>query len=320
MSINISKIKKDLISIRSNYKKSQYKTLTLNKSKQDKKYIVPTFNHYKAKYLIINNPEKKQQKTLDEYSERIYTYANQYFSDNYDLIKEQFSILGKVSSRVKTLSSIKAKLTRVFKNTTEKISYKQALSNVGDAIGWRLVVSKEQKIQPIVDKLCELINKDELKVTILHNYVGENGQPYFSEKQVNQIQLTMKKKYPDIEFIGFQGQEIKKSGYTTTQMMVILKNGIQGELQIRGEEIQRLAEIEHLYYDIDLGKPTKYPELKAIVSNMTQDQKKLYNIYLSNLYNWARKKEHGEAVEQPSLPINISPELSYDSLKKKHDA
>ena len=289
MSINISKIKKDLIFIRSNYKKSQYKTLTLNKSKQDKKYIVPTFNHYKAKYLIINNPEKKQQKTLDEYSERIYTYANQYFSDN-------------------------------FENPTEKISYKQALSNVGDAIGWRLVVSKEQKIQPIVDKLCELINKDELKITILHNYVGENGQPYFSEKQVNQIQLTMKKKYPDIEFIGFQGQEIKKSGYTTTQMMVILKNGIQGELQIRGDEIQRLAEIEHLYYDIDLGKPTKYPELKAIVSNMTQDQKKQYNMYLSNLYNWARKKEHGEAVEQPSLPINISPELSYDSLKKKHDA
>lgn len=64
MSINISKIKKDLISIRSNYKKSQYKTLTLNKSKQDKKYIVPTFNHYKAKYLIINNPEKNSKKHL----------------------------------------------------------------------------------------------------------------------------------------------------------------------------------------------------------------------------------------------------------------
>lgn len=123
----------------------------------------------------------------------------------------------------------------------------------------------------------------------------------------------------------------KASGYTACQSNFKYSNGALGEGQFRGAEIDSFAEYEHFPYDIKKGKTTvqkkidelilagkndvadELSEYQDLVRVLAKDKDKYarYNAYLSDFYNYLRKKELG------ILDITgqtLEPKLQIDGL------
>lgn len=104
---------------------------------------------------------------------------------------------------------------------------------------------------------------------------------------------------------------IKSSGYTSSQMNTqhLLSDGTigQGELQIRGTEVNAFADVEHIPYDIRQGKikadDPKYADVYALIKGMDAETSyKKYNEYLTHTYNALRLKELGFEIPESQMP------------------
>ncbi len=152
----------------------------------------------------------------------------------------------------------------------------------------------------------------------------------------------------DAEYLQKIAKKSKKaSGYTACQANFKYSSGALGEGQFRGTEVQKFAEYEHFPYDIRKGKTTvsekiwqlttegkvavadELREYEALVSEISKDDTlySKYNQYLSDVYNYLRKKElgildiEGVKIEEPKLQIEgLSPRqielLSKECLEK----
>jgi len=139
----------------------------------------------------------------------------------------------------------------------------------------------------------------------------------------------------------------KVSGYTACQANFKYNSGAFGEGQFRGSEVEKFAEYEHFPYDIRKGKTTvqeriwqlttegkvavadELMEYNMLVKELSKDDVAYakYNQYLSDTYNYLRKKElgildiEGVNLEEPKLQIEgLSPHqielLSKECLGK----
>ena len=79
-----------------------------------------------------------------------------------------------------------------------------------------------------------------------------------------------------------------------------------GELQIRGTEVNEFADVEHIPYDIRTGKITasdsKYSEIYDIIKNMEKSDYTSYNEYLGEIYKTLRMKELGLLDKGAAMP------------------
>ena len=82
-------------------------------------------------------------------------------------------------------------------------------------------------------------------------------------------------------------------------------DSINGELQIRGKEVNKFADVEHIPYDIRQNKitelDTEYAPIYDTIKSMSKDSYKQYNQYLTDVYNWLRLKELGIEATEPAL-------------------
>ncbi len=191
----------------------------------------------------------------------------------------------------------------------------------------------------VVDRLIRGIRGKSINITELNNY-GSRSSSYFTNEQLleiaNAYEETTGKKLTvvtrvDVEeakeafgarinsdgtmendymIIKNKGAE-KNSGYTSTQMNVKHKlddEGTQtgnGELQIRGTEVNTFGDVEHIPYDIRQGKITakdvEYSEVYKTIESMDDSSYSNYNRYLSQTYEWLRMKELGIEMPKPEL-------------------
>ena len=102
----------------------------------------------------------------------------------------------------------------------------------------------------------------------------------------------------------------KISGYASSQINIVnkLSDGsvANGELQIRGDKLNEFAEVEHIPYDIRVGKTgindKKYSTICGAIKNMSEADYNCYNNYLSDTYKALRLKELGLLSESANLP------------------
>ncbi len=103
---------------------------------------------------------------------------------------------------------------------------------------------------------------------------------------------------------------IKDSGYISAQMNTkqVLSNGkcVNGELQIRGTEVNAFADVEHIPYDIRTGKiystETKYSDIYNVIRGMDDVDYNMYNQYLSDTYEALRNRElYGIDFDLPNI-------------------
>ncbi|MFN9690793.1 MAG: hypothetical protein ACK551_01665 [Vampirovibrionales bacterium] len=249
---------------------------------------------------------------------------------------------GETSALDKLVTKVQKTGTPIIDGSPVLPNTMQARNMIGDAVGGRVILptGTTKEVDMVVSQLTEAIKKGDIKLSELNNYKGKDGLSYFTDEHVFQIQeahaIAQKNGLVDTPLVVISGSNsnaIKNSGYTTIQMNATTRNGAKIELQIRGPEIQKLGEIEHLIYDLRQGKsiPAHLPnDINIIMTTLSKTLKRLpkeayydYMGYLTQAYKNARLKETG-VTEIPKLILPKSlkqyEELELGALESLYDS
>lgn len=262
-----------------------------------------------------------------------------------------------MTHRPKSSQSIYDKIKNDMLNIKYPASFEKALKGVRDAVGTRTeledfdykkhpdivemfktdpekayLMASERQSEPYVNKLKEIIlaqaeGESDISAIKISNYKGKNGISYFSDRQVAELRDLAAEYGIDLD-VKDKTSKIRPSGYTALQMNFVTKDGFTFEWQLRGSGVNKFAECEHVPYDIRENKDVTggnpklkklYKPLEGIVKSMTDDEMKEYNMYLTEHYEYLRKKELGFDVEPPVLNEKFDSRLSADNLEILHD-
>lgn len=289
----------------------------------------------------------------EEHLDKLMYYADE-LAEDFNIIQQaerlklidSFDEFGTVTVRGKQFDSVLTKLVKqdikAFQEGAGGIrNIKIAQDAIGDGIGGRLMLQTSGNVidpkttQAFVDHLCEEIKKG-LRVTHLENYRAEANfdLPYLSEGQIDQIikadreaRLALEldpSKMPEPMVITTGKKAIREDGYSGFQLNVEYPSGYNVELQIRGPVFHRVAEVNHLFYDISRGKPlppaqAKNPEILKLVKKFKalsdKEKNKMYQ-YMEDHLIHARKVESGIDSVEPVLPPSLSGEFRLENLKR----
>lgn len=196
---------------------------------------------------------------------------------------------------------------------------------------------KQRQTQQVVDVLIERIKTDpNFQITELNNY-GDDISSYLTDEQIKKIatayreateaKLTVVTKnasdcgetavwqgekvvYESDNLIAAGKGAVKESGYTSAQMNTkqTFSDGTvgNGEMQLRGVEVDGFADVEHIPYDIRKGKikatDLKYSKVYSTIKNLGDESYARYNQYLTSVYKALRLRELGFTnVELPKI-------------------
>ena len=133
------------------------------------------------------------------------------------------------------------------------------------------------------------------------------------------------RKSKKVEFI--EEGATKSTGYSSAHFNLRYrtldhKDVFNGELQLRGLELEELGEIEHIVYNCARNKVSmgdkKLGKIAAEIMALDKEQMSNYEKYITELYHWKRLLELGIKIDQPifdSKLIGLSEDFSYDGLK-----
>lgn len=188
-----------------------------------------------------------------------------------------------------------------------------AMARFGDAQGARIVMDNPtpEKTEELTQNIIKGIEKGDIEVIDFENYGKDDDSTYFTREQIERISEASGGGNDKINPLP----KVKASNYTTTQMVLKLKNGTYLELQIRGEKINDLAEAEHILYKIregEGGPATVEKAYKQVMSNPELNKK--YEQYVSEYYDYSRKLEMGQDTKPPELPDGLDKVLDMDYL------
>ena len=149
------------------------------------------------------------------------------------------------------------------------------------------------------------------EIVTLNDLEFKNANTHFEDDETMIIELPSKAKEGETFTIRHKKKAVKDSGYTSTQMNT--KHNLHsgqtgnGELQIRGTEVNGFADVEHIPYDIRTGKiafdDPKYSSIYKIIKDLDPDTTyKAYNQYLADTYKALRLKELGLLPTDYTMP------------------
>lgn len=255
----------------------------------------------------------------------------------------------KINTRLKNAVSLKIK--NIFQNiNSEKLGVNKFANNIDDVsselrdtIGVRLIIKNpaiervneypkekqgeyfknhmERQIARITDLFVDMHNSKNADMSKVTLYGGDDS--YLKKANVQKLQSlgevdVFKKKLPN--------------NYVTTQgnMVMEISNGkkpVRIEFQIRGEEINKFAEVEHIPYDLREGKTLNLKnynkEQRALIQKIQQASRKMaynaelktkYDEYLSKCFEYCLAKEYGIEKQAPVLAEGLDSSLSMESL------
>ncbi len=244
------------------------------------------------------------------------------------------------------------------RSVREKVDLKndpeiQALIKAGDKkSALDLAIEKESAhvYKSLMDYIDSVANgTNEIEITSISNYMGEDGIPYFTERQLFNLKAyaaIKKVNLPIIERVTNYDErdekddvfrkkattKVRGSGYTALQMNFRTKDGFVYEWQYRGGNVNNFAEGEHIPYDLRtnkdiVGKNTELHDLfdpiKKLLDKdtMSEPQFEEYNNYLTAHYEYLRLTELGieDGSNPPKLPKGFDPRLRAENLELLHE-
>jgi hypothetical protein len=249
------------------------------------------------------------------------------------LLQSILGQFGEVMGRAKDAISAANRLQRAIDNFGAQVTdVDSAIANIWDAIGTRVVVGNAtpEVMAQTVAKLAEAVKSGQLKITSINNLHGADAKPYFTADQI--AALAAEAAAANGKEITTNSSKVMAGGFTSVCIYVEYANGVKGEIQIIGEQAMKIANVEHLPYDVGLGKPlvrgidsSLQGELNAITGpleaavkavNADPALKAAYEKYLSEMYAYARNVEMGLEANPPTLPAGIDQSLSVEGLQK----
>ena len=261
------------------------------------------------------------------------------FKENYG--NKGFGFAKEILEKTEDLLAQKAKKVFESISTTKKES---PISEIRDAIGVRFVINKPKEdfnSLPLVERvnafenymkttmnrltemLTEICQTSDTKMKRLISYGGNNQ--YLRGSNIERLK--------ELEGMEFYKKNLK-NGYISDQGVLEMKIDYKSkkiplkiEFQIRGNEVNKFAEVEHIPYDLREGKQInlkKYnAEQRKLIEKIRKESKKIgqnekldadYSAYLEKCYNYQFAKEYGVTLPKPALPKEINEIMSMDSL------
>ena len=209
--------------------------------------------------------------------------------------------------------------------SNDKVSYsKEIIDVIKERSNYVIDELKAIQNNEVYEALLNAIKNNEITITEFNNY-GDGEISYFTNNQLaaiskayyeatgEKLKIVTQAQNSEIglidEFMSGETQyaiinnekAIKSSGYGSAQMNVLheLPDGSIGcgELQIRGTELNTVADVEHIPYDIRTGKisqyDSKYSSVYKVVKGLSDDAYEEYNKYLTQVYEYTRLSELG---------------------------
>ena len=209
--------------------------------------------------------------------------------------------------------------------SNDKVSYsKEIIDVIKERSNYVIDELKAIQNNEVYEALLNAIKNNEITITEFNNY-GDGEISYFTNNQLaaiskayyeatgEKLKIVTQAQNSEIglidEFMSGETQyaiinnekAIKSSGYGSAQMNVLheLPDGSIGcgELQIRGTELNTVADVEHIPYDIRTGKisqyDSKYSSVYKVVKSLSDDAYEEYNKYLTQVYEYTRLSELG---------------------------
>ena len=294
---------------------------------------IPATQAAPANVTPVEGPDPKlvalTQKAFDKYSAAL--------GPAKALLQGLLGKFGEVMGRAKDAVSAANRLQRAIDNFGAKVTdVDSVIANIWDAIGTRVVLSNAspETMAQAVAALQEGIKSGQLKITMINNLHGADAKPYFTADQV--AALAAEQHAANGKEVTTNASKIMAGGFTSVCIYVEYANGVKGEIQIIGEQALAIANVEHIPYDVGLGKPlvrgidsSLQGELKAITGpieaaikavNADPALKAAYDKYLSEMYAHARNIEMGLESNPPVLPAGLDQALSVEGLQAVHAA
>lgn len=265
-----------------------------------------------------------------------------------------------MTHRAKSEQSLYDKIKNAILDEKHPATFDESISSIKDAIGTRtelsdfnyknhpdivamyktdpkkaVMMAAERQSEEMCEKVKEIIRRqaaDEntpIKATRITNYMGKDGIPYFSAKQVAELRDYAAERGIDLN-VKDKLTKVRPSGYTALQMNFVTKEGFIYEWQLRGEKINKFAECEHVPYDIRENKDVTggrkilknlYAPIETAVKRLDEVQYENYNKYLTAHYEYLRMQELGFESTPPRLEdfgLN-DPKLKAENLELLHD-
>ena len=266
-----------------------------------------------------------------------------------------------VHTRIKTPESIREKvmdaIAKLIASDKEKFAaydIDDIKETVGDIVGARITLRNPhvEDTKKLIQKLVELVESNELKITRIENYVPDGLSEelkYFDEKDLETLAVAVNKQRAkrNLELIKVE-TKAKKTGYMALHLDVDLSNrekllgiqdGYQGEIQIVGYDVEKLKDVEDCCYKIKQGKNikggdrsysalveyfNKYIEPTAKYPNSRED----FIEYTRRAYLEQRKRKFPDkasmkdtqyqlpTIEQCNMQGKIPPQLDFNVLSK----
>ncbi len=265
-----------------------------------------------------------------------------------------------MTHRAKSAQSLYDKIKNAICDTKHPSTFEEAVNSIKDAVGTRTELldfdykkhpdiveiykkdpqkairmaaerQSEESVQKVKDVITNSANNPDAKINAVRitNYMGRNGIPYFSEKQVAELQDYAAQFGIDLH-IKNKLTKVRPSGYTALQMNFETKDGFVYEWQLRGTKVNKFAECEHVPYDIRENKDVTggraflkplYGPLEKTVTELSPEQYNKYNEYLTAHYEHLRKLELGFESTPPKLEDYglKDPKLKAENLEHLHE-
>ncbi len=267
-----------------------------------------------------------------------------------------------ITTRVKTPSSIREKVASelshaITSNNMSAVFNPNSRTDIkkvcGDIIGARIILGnqKQEQTGKIIDELIDLVMNGELNISAIASYRPEKLDPkleYFKKEDLARLvdAVNESRKIRNKEPIELK-EESKKTGYMALHVDIDMadyeykakNNGYKGEIQIVGQDISRLKEVEDFCYKIRFDKDIKsghvaYSPFTKYFSKQINNEEypKLaddFVEYTKRAYMFQRKKEPDgifdkrkrrdislPTIEQCNMSGKIPPELDFNVLSK----
>lgn len=174
-----------------------------------------------------------------------------------------------------------------------------ARANIQDAIRARVVLKHGTKAEG--DKICEqltdAVSRGKLEIKEIINYYSDDEGKYISDKSMNALKTAIDNRYGEDSYTYHD--KVKSSGYNSVHIVIKVNKDFDAELQIMGREVERLKDVEDVFYKLRHNKNTR-PEYRAIKrqyrSMYSMDNTSLINnlnAYTREAYIAQREKELG---------------------------
>ena len=201
---------------------------------------------------------------------------------------------------------IKDAYSIVEKSKTRKWNSKEeVIANMTDIAGARIIMADttKEKVDMVIDRITNAVEKNQIKILEIENYrpdpiENENGEiiktyDYPSSASLKRLKLACDE--ANNSSIRKVDEDIP-SGYMAVHMLIQLPNGFTGEIQLLGNEVERLKDVEDMAFKVKNGKhliqhPNVENKIKALANRDDVILRKEYNKYTREAYIYQREKE-----------------------------